>query len=91
MSTTTKIAAVALAAVTLGTTVLAGSGEAQARGWGWGGVGLGVAAGAVIGAGLATRSYYEPNYVYVDAPRCRWVRQFDANGYYAGKTKVCNY
>jgi hypothetical protein len=91
MSTKTKIAAVALATLTLGTTVLAGSGEAQAHRWGWGGVGLGVAAGALIGAGIASRSYYEPNYAYVDAPRCRWVRQFDAYGYYVGKSKVCNY
>ena len=93
MSTKTKIAAVALAALTLGTTVLASSGEAQARhgGWGWGGVGLGVAAGAMIGAGIASRNYYEPNYVYVDAPRCRWIRQFDDFGRYVGKAKVCNY
>ena len=92
MSTKTKIAAVALAAVTLGTTVLAGAGEAQARhwggGWGWGGAGF--AAGALIGAGIASRAY-EPNYVYVDAPRCRWVRQFDDFGRYIGKAKVCNF
>lgn len=91
MSTKTKIAAMALATLTLGTSVLAGSGEAQARHWGWGGVGLGLAAGAVIGAGIASRSYYEPAYVYVDGPRCRWVRQYDAFGYYVGKTRVCRY
>jgi hypothetical protein len=93
MSTKTKIAAVALAALTLGTTVLATSGEAQARhrGWGWGGVGLGIAAGAMIGAGIASRSYYEPSYVYVDGPRCRWIRQFDDFGNYVGKAKVCRY
>jgi hypothetical protein len=89
----TKIAAVALAALTLGTAVIATSGEAQAghRHWGWGGVGLGVAAGALIGAGIASRNYYEPSYAYVDGPRCRWVRQFDDFGRYLGKSKVCNY
>jgi hypothetical protein len=89
MSTKTKAAAL-LAALTLGTSIVAGSGEAQAHHWGWGGVGLGVAAGAMIGAGIASRAY-EPSYIYVDAPRCRWIRQFNANGTYVGKTKVCNY
>lgn len=91
MSSKTKIAAVALATLTLGTSMLATSSEAHARRWGWGGVGLGLAAGAVIGAGIASRSYYEPSYVYVDGPRCRWVRQFDSFGYYVGKTRVCGY
>ncbi len=91
--TKTKIAAVALATLTLGTAVLAGSGEAQAKhwghGWGWGGAGF--AAGALIGAGIASRPYYEPTVVYVDGPRCRWVRQFDNWGNYVGRAKVCRY
>ena len=93
MSTKTKIAAVALAALTLGTTVLATSGEAQAghRHRHWGGVGLGIAAGALIGAGIASHRYYEPHYVYAGGPRCRWIRQFDDFGNYIGKAKVCRY
>lgn len=94
MTTTTKIAAVALAAVTLGTAVLAGASGAEAKpfghhwgGWGWGGVGLGIATGAY----LASRPYYDRDVVYVDAPRCRWIRQFDDWGNYVGRAKVCRY
>lgn len=90
MSIRTRIGAALLAAVTLATGVAAGSGQAQAGHWGWGGVGLGLAAGAMIGA-AASRNAYESNYVYVDAPRCRWVRQFDDFGTYVGRTKVCRY
>ena len=90
MSTKTKIAACLLAALTLGTSVLATSGEAQAKGWGWGGVGLGIAAGAMIGAAAASSAYSGPAYVY-DGPRCRFVRQYDSYGYYIGTTKVCRY
>ena len=81
-----------LAAATLGTAALATSGEAQARhrGWGWGGVGLGIAAGAMIGAAAASNAYAGPYQGYY-GPRCRWVRQYDAYGYYAGTAKVCRY
>lgn len=90
MSIQTKIAAVTLAALTLGTTVFATTGEAQARhGWGWG-LGAGIAAGALIGAAAASSAYASPGYGYY-GPRCRWVRQYDQFGYYAGTVKVCNY
>jgi hypothetical protein len=91
MSTGTKIAAMALAAVTVASTVAAGTSEAEARRWGWGGVGLGLAAGAMIGAGIASSAYAEPSYVYVGGPRCRWVRQYDGYGYYVGRARVCGY
>ncbi len=45
-------------------------------------------AGAMIGAGIASRSDYAPN--DVDAPRCRRVRRFDASGADVGKGRVCN-
>jgi len=91
MTTKTKLAAVALAALTVGT-VFAGTADAKPwghhwGGWGWGGVGLGIATGAY----LASRPYYDDRVVYVDAPRCRWVRQFDDGGNYVGKAKVCRY
>jgi alpha-D-ribose 1-methylphosphonate 5-phosphate C-P lyase len=85
MSTKSRIGAALLAAVTLGTAAIATSGEAQARHWGWGGVGLGIAAGALIGA-AAANAYAEPAYY-----RCRFVRQYDAYGYYIGTAKVCRY
>ena len=91
MSMKLKFAAVALAAVTLGTATLATTGEAEAKKWGWGPVvGIGLATGAFIGAGLAANSYYGPHYVYA-GPRCKWVRQYDAWGYYVGKARVCGY
>jgi hypothetical protein len=89
MPITTKIAAVSLAALTMGAVLTAG--QAQARGWGVGlGVGLGV--GALVGAAAA--SSYGPYYggpAYVVAPGyrpCHWVRQFDAYGNYAGRACV---
>jgi hypothetical protein len=82
-----KIAAAALAALTLGATVVASTSQAEAR-WGWGGVGVGLAAGALIGAAAASNAYAQPTYVY--APRCRFVRQYDAYGYYVGTAKVCD-
>jgi hypothetical protein len=85
----TKMAAAALAALTLGTTVVASTSEAQARWGGWGGVGVGLAAGALIGAAAASNAYAQPTYVY--GPRCRWIRQYDGYGYYVGTTKVCGY
>ena len=78
MSITTKIAAVSLAALTMGA-VMTGS-EAQARGFGLG-LGIGLATAAVVGAAVATS---RPAYV---AP-CHWVRNFDAYGNYLGKTCV---
>jgi hypothetical protein len=75
----TKIAAALLAALTLGTTVVAGSGQAQAHGWGgWGWGGAGFAAGALVGAAVATSG------------PCHWVRQYDRYGNYVGTAKVCN-
>jgi hypothetical protein len=89
MSITTKIAAVALAAVTLGAATFATTDHAEAKKWGWGpGIGLGLATGALIGAGLAANSYYGPSYVYA-GPYCKWVPQYDAWGNYMGKAKVC--
>jgi hypothetical protein len=94
MSTRTKFAAVALAAITLGASMVAATGSAEAKnwnhhhgGWGWGGVGL---AAGLVGAGIASNAYAS-DYYYAGGPRCRWVRQFDNWGHYVGKAKVCNY
>ncbi len=84
MTITKKIAAVSLAALTMGAVFSAN--QAQARGWGLGlGIGLGV--GALVGAAAA--SSYAPAYVVTPGYRtCHWVRQFDAYGNYMGKTCV---
>ena len=84
MSITTKIAAVSMAALTMGAVMTSGS-EAQARGWGLG-LGIGLATAAVVGAAVAASRapYYGPAYV---AP-CHWVSNYDAYGNYLGKTCV---
>jgi hypothetical protein len=83
MSLKNKFAA-AVAALTLVGAVAVTS-EAQARPrWGVA-LGVGVAAGVLLGAAAA--SAYEPVYGY---RRCRFVRQFDAYGYYIGTMKVCD-
>jgi len=84
MTITKKIAAVSLAALTMGAVFSAN--QAQARGWGVGlGIGLGV--GALVGAAAA--SSYGPAYVVTPGYRtCHWVRQFDAYGNYIGRTCV---
>ena len=84
MTISKKIAAVSLAALTMGAVFSAI--QAQARGWGVGlGIGLGV--GALVGAAAA--SSYAPAYGVTPGYRtCHWVRQFDAYGNYIGKTCV---
>jgi hypothetical protein len=71
----------AVAALTLGATVLATS-QAQAHHFhgGWGPVGFGFAAGALLGATVAGGPYYVT---------CHWVRQYDQWGNYIGRAKVC--
>ena len=94
MSIKTKIAAAALAALTLGTTAIVTTSEAQAGHWhhGWGGAGIGFAAGALLGA--AASSAYAAGPAYAVDPgyrRCRLVRQYDGYGFYVGTTRVCRY
>jgi hypothetical protein len=86
MSIKTRIAAVALVALTA-TGVIAGSTQhADAKGLG---LGLGIAAGvigaAAVGSAIAADGYYYDGY-----RRCGWVRQYDAFGNYLGRVRVCN-
>ncbi len=76
----TKIAAVLLAALTIGTVAVSTTSQAEAHhyGWGLGGFGLGLALGAA-----AASNYY--------APSCYWQPQYDRFGNYLGRVKVCNY
>ncbi|MBN9006274.1 MAG: hypothetical protein J0H40_12765 [Rhizobiales bacterium] len=86
MSIKTKVAAVALVALTA-TGMIAGSAQhADAKGLG---LGLGIAAGvigaAAVGSAIAADGYYYDGY-----RRCGWVRQYDAFGNYLGRVRVCN-
>lgn len=76
----TKIAALALAAVTL-TAAIATSSDAQARPrWGGAAVGLGIA-GVLIGAAAASNAY---GGYYAAGPsyrECRYVERFNAWGH----------
>ena len=93
MSIKTKIAALALAALTVTGGIAATSQPAQA---GNGvGLGLGIAAGvlgaAAVGSAIAGGpGYYGDGYAY-GYRRCGWVRQFDAYGNYIGRVRTCNY
>jgi hypothetical protein len=85
MNTKIKFAA-ALTALTVATTLALPSSEAQARRWGVG-LGVGLAAGALVGAAVAS-SYAHPVYVG-GVRRCKFVQQYDINGFYVGTAKVC--
>jgi|HubBroStandDraft_1064217.scaffolds.fasta_scaffold129223_1 hypothetical protein len=76
----TRIVA-AVAALALGTTVMASQAQAHHfHGGGWAPFGAGIVAGAIIGATVADGPYYS----------CHWVRQYDQWGHYVGSTKVCS-
>jgi hypothetical protein len=90
MSAKMKVAAAALALLTLGTGAIATSNPAQAKPK-WGPVvGIGLAAGALIGAAAASNAYADP-YGGYGFRRCRLVRQYDAYGFYVGTARVCTY
>jgi hypothetical protein len=89
--TKTKIAA-ALTALTLATTLAIPSTQAQAGSFGTG-LAVGLVGGALIGGAVASGAYAGPAY-HGYGPgyrRCRWVRQYDAYGFYVGTSKVCHY
>ena len=88
MITKTKFAA-ALAALALAATLAIPSNDAQARPrWGTG-LAVGLIGGAIVGAAVASHAYAGP--YYVDGRRCRFVRQYDAYGYYVGTERYCRY
>lgn len=89
MSIKTKMAAVAIAALTLTGGVAATTQQAHA-GYKGAGIGVGIAAGALFGAAIASNAYATPAYGY-GYRRCGWVRQFDAYGNYVGRVRTCDY
>ena len=89
MSIKTKIAALAVAALTLTGGIAATTQEAQAGKFHHhhhgAGIGIGLAAGALFAAAAASNAYgYDYGY-----RRCGWVRQFDAYGNYIGRVRSC--
>ena len=86
MSVKTKIAAVALAALTVTAGVVSSSSAAEAKplGWGWG-VGAGIATAAIVGGAIAASN--EP--YYYGYHRCGWVAQYNAFGQYVGRVRTC--
>ncbi|MGE0564863.1 MAG: hypothetical protein AB7O50_10150 [Pseudolabrys sp.] len=87
----TKTLAAALAAVTLGTAMIASSGDAQARPRFGAGLGVGLAVGALVGAAAASHAYAGPSYVapaYGYDVRCRWEERVNRWGY-VRTVKVC--
>jgi len=86
MSIKTKVAAVALVALTATGMVAGSTQHADAKGLG---LGLGIAAGVIgataVGSAIAADGYYYDGY-----RRCGWVRQYDAFGNYVGRVRVCD-
>jgi hypothetical protein len=76
-----KIALVALAALTVFSTVAVSTKDAEARRWGRGAaIGLGiVTAGAIIAGATGPRYTRE----------CGWVSRYNAYGEYRGERRVC--
>jgi hypothetical protein len=90
MTKFTKLAAGALAALTITAGVLAAPSQAEAK-WkgGWGpAIGLGIAAGVIAGSAYAASGpgyYVAPGYT-----SCRYVERYDSWGNYRGTRKVCD-
>ncbi|TPQ36598.1 hypothetical protein C2U70_12390 [Bradyrhizobium guangdongense] len=84
MSIKTKIAAAALAALTV-TASVATTSTAQAKPLNNLGLAIGatIATAAVVGAVAATNPYPYGYY------RCGWVAQYDAFGHYMGRVRTC--
>jgi hypothetical protein len=89
MSIKTKIAAIALAALTAAGTIASSTGQAQAKGPGLGfGIAAGVIGAAVVGSAIAASQADAYDYGY---RRCGSVRQYDAYGNYIGRVRTCDY
>jgi hypothetical protein len=81
-----KLASAALVALTLTGAAVAASSEAKA-GPRWG-LFAGIAAGAFVGATIASSAY---GYGYYGYRRCRFIDRFDYYGRYIGTEKVCRF
>ena len=84
MSIKTKIAAVALAALTVAAGVVSTTSTAQAQPLGWG-LGAGIATAAIVGTAIvaSNQPYYNGYH------RCGWVAQYNAYGQFVGNVHTC--
>lgn len=79
----TKLAAVALAALTV-TAVASTTSTAQAKPLGWA-IGAGIATAAIVGTAVAASSQpYDYGY-----HRCGWTPRYNAFGQYVGSVRTC--
>lgn len=85
MSIKTKIAAVALAALTVTAGVASTTSSAQAKPLGWA-IGAGIATAAIVGTAVAAsnQSYYYGGYHH-----CGWSPRYNAFGQYVGSVRTC--
>lgn len=89
MSIKTKIAAIAIAALTVTGGIAATSDQAHAGPNNIGlGIGLGLATAAVVGTAVAASQ--QPYYAY-PVRRCGWVPQYNVFHQYVGSVRVCNF
>jgi hypothetical protein len=88
MSIKSKIAAVALVAMTAAG-AMAATTQAQAKGPGVGyGIAAGLAGAAIVGGAVVANNGY---YGYERGYRCGYTRQYDLFGNYMGRVRTCNY
>lgn len=85
MSIKTKIAAVALAALTVTTGVASTTSSAQAKPLGWA-IGAGIATAAIVGTAVAASN--QP-YYYGGYHHCGWSPRYNAFGQYVGSVRTC--
>lgn len=84
MSIKTKLAAVALAALTVIAGVASTTSTAQAKPLGWA-IGAGIATAAIVGTAVAASSQpYDYGY-----HRCGWTPRYNAFGQYVGSVRTC--
>ncbi|MBI5265162.1 MAG: hypothetical protein HY852_25490 [Bradyrhizobium sp.] len=91
MSIKSKLAALAVAALTVTASVVSAQAGPKHHhhhrhghvGWG---VGAGLLGAAVIGGAIAAS---EPSPYYYRQPRCRWAPQYDIYGNYIGRVQTC--
>lgn len=85
MSMKTKIAAVALAALTVTAGVASTTSGAQAKPLGWA-IGAGIATAAIVGTAVAASN--QP-YYYGGYHHCGWSPRYNAFGQYVGSVRTC--
>ena len=85
MTIKTRIAALAVAALTVAGGIASTTTKAEAHGFhpGWG-FGAGLVGAAIVGSAVAATTPYPYGYTH-----CGWVRQFDVFGNYTGSVRSC--